>query len=449
MSLIAVFLFWPLMWPMGMFACAEQDSAENRPKVASGLHEARQGTEEEGRREGDLVTLPQKTMDEGEHAEDLFTEEEVRQIIKYKNAIQVDEQLRTLGKINRIEQNERVNWYTGLASGVTNRTVNKDELLLIKDPQTRAVGALDKAIGFLKSVNYFYVLAFILTIACAFVVFPDLFALLSVFFNFIPGIIWEFLWHVGGVALMFGSPFYFSEGTSTYFAFAGCLSFAGSVFFILAHYYDYEVKPPKGILMFLYLVFMVVAIWNRSELIGFLSMITLMGSLGFFVSVHPHMYVIGFENEEVVPRATSSAFWVLYGFVLIRGSGLVPQETQALFESGALFMGALVGYLGMLIMSSNFYEGFTGSWALNNVAMLATCVVGIVTGYALNIPELQKFACTFLVLWALEKPYDIKDADIKYYAWVGLFMGIGVIWAITYVKNHSMEFAREWILFFN
>ena len=150
MSLIAVFLFWPLMWPMGMFACAEQDSAENRPKVASGLHEARQGTEEEGRREGDLVTLPQKTMDEGEHAEDLFTEEEVRQIIKYKNAIQVDEQLRTLGKINRIEQNERVNWYTGLASGVTNRTVNKDELLLIKDPQTRAVGALDKAIGFLK-----------------------------------------------------------------------------------------------------------------------------------------------------------------------------------------------------------------------------------------------------------------------------------------------------------
>jgi len=89
----------------------------------------------------------------------------------------------------------------------------------------------------------------------------------------------------------------------------------------------------------LFIVSATTAFLYTSSLIGFVAVIALLASLGFSAAMYPGCYVIGFEDEDAVGKATTAAFIILTIFVVSRIFGTELPQLE-IFETGALFHAA-------------------------------------------------------------------------------------------------------------
>jgi len=197
----------------------------------------------------------------------------------------------------------------------------------------------------------------------------------------------------------------------------------------------------------LFLAWTPAALLYGSSVLGFLSIAALMGLVGFSVWIMPLCYVVGFKDESALGKATATAFSVLTLFVALRMLGLESWPIPV-FQNGAFWLGSFVGFIGLLIASSRWYDDRDRAipCALANALMLAAGLAAIVIGTMWDIGPLRGVGGTFLVLWFLEKPFEFKYQNAKAYAYVGLLVafeiGLGIYWA----ENH-MAMIAPYLLF--
>jgi len=291
---------------------------------------------------------------------------------------------------------------------------------------------LQRAAGFITFVNVIWLLAIAGGAACAVIFFGSI---LKDLYNLLKGVP---KWLYAGVfyatsASCLGLGWGSGDIARPYMTLVGALALGGSVGYNLA-----ILKERPRFEVFPWLLFMIwtpIAVFGHNNMVGFLSVAALLSALGFSIVVSPLCYMIGFEDKAAVPRATGAALLILATYVGMHVLGAHAPWTSV-FEGGALFLGSFVGYLGLLIMSSRFYGNKgAGHWCGMQVLTFVLGILAIYIGSVFGLESLQKIGGTFLVLWAIEKPFEIPAGSLRGYAFIGLLVSGAAYWFCWHVRT--------------
>ena len=360
-----------------------------------------------------------------------YPPETMQKLLGCKYKIHALEDLEKSEVITPLQAKTGTDEYLKKAQGIASSELTLGELLMLEPIGGQAVEltALQKFAGKITLINTIWIFAICAGVFsfCYLVIqfFPRVFEWLK----YIPMEAYEFAFYLLSIGFMFGG-FFLSKGVGPFVSLTGCLGLAGAQIFSM-HIRKREIKEVRFFAI-LCAIYIPIALLLQSQLIGFIAVIALMGALGFSGAVIPCGFAIGFKDEDALARATSTAFLILIGFVIIRILGYIIPYLQV-FEKGALFMGSFVGYLGLLIASSRWYTKRT-NWLFMQGVMLVACIAALAIGSIFQIGELKKIGGTFFGLWMIEKPFEIPAESATQYAVITLVVSILVFLGCWYAK---------------
>lgn len=198
-------------------------------------------------------------------------------------------------------------------------------------------------------------------------------------------------------------------------ALPGCLGLAAALAWthgarqnsLEPRYRKLRLDPWTVCTMFLTFAWGACAIWQESQILGFITVIMLEAFLGFAIAFLPGMYSIGFTSKTVLPRALFTSLALICCYIpLHQGWWVIP--FAPLFQPGVLFVGTFVYFLGLLIWSSRWY-GHSHRWvyvALQGLT-ISSGLAAVYGGGIFQIQQFQAIGGTFLVLYLLEKYAEI------------------------------------------
>jgi hypothetical protein len=206
------------------------------------------------------------------------------------------------------------------------------------------------------------------------------------------------------------------------------------------------------------IVWGIAAIYYRSYLLGFLTVMALQALLGFSAFVIPGCVGLGFRKEDGIPRATLASFVLLVVFVVLQITGQFepvregsrevsvidprsaadPRAPLVYFRPGAIFMGAFVYFLGLLLLATRFYSGSRGNYLLMQAVTIVSGVAAFYFGATFGIDALLGIGGTFFVLYLLEKYTELPWKDIGW-AW-GLLGFAALLYAAAYLAGHYPQY---------
>lgn len=191
-----------------------------------------------------------------------------------------------------------------------------------------------------------------------------------------------------------------------------------------------------------FLVYGIVAWKYDNSLIGFLCIAAM---FCFFVSnmVHPLCYIFGYCKNEYIPRMTAAAFIMLFMYVAIV-DGLKTGHSTLLyayrvFGDSVLFIGTFIYFCFLLVISSLHYGTFSKSkYLAMQVLAISSGIAAAYFGDLYNIGMLKGVSGTFLVLYFLEKYFEIPGVRLR--AWSLLALSIGLYWLAGFITDHPEYF---------
>lgn len=369
-----------------------------------------------------------------------FSEEVARELVPLRNNVQVLRDMSAAGVVSAQQAQTGATRYLEIAAKVAGRQVTVEELLAISVDQPVKLTGLQKFAGYITFVNTMWVFAIIVGVTCFIYLFGRLIVEIAGLFLAIPAWFYEFLLYAFSLTLILKGD-YFRPGVGQYVALTGCLAFAGA---LIISGIRLKLSAPGSFFLILTAVWGFVALLYSSSLIGFFAVIALMGALGFFVAIHPLVYVIGFKDEDSVGRATAAAFCLLAAFVALQIFG-IPLAHLSVFQPGVLFMGSFVGFLGLLIASTRWYPR-RYPWPLFQLIAIAAGIGALYFGTVYQLPELAKIGGTFFALYLLEKFCEVPVEGRVGYACLGLIGSGAVYWFCLTVKNNP-DFFRPYLFF--
>jgi hypothetical protein len=299
---------------------------------------------------------------------------------------------------------------------------------------------LQVAAGFVTWLNVLSVFAVVIAVACVSVLLKEWFAFLLAAFAAIPVQVYEVLGYGLSLALV-ASGMWLAPADRLWPVFGGSLLFGGMLA-ITSQVHKLK-GGAAGFHGILFAAWTAVAFAYGDSLVGFIAVLAFMGMLGFSAAVIPMGFAVGFTDKDAVPRATSAAFLTTLagtGWYLARGM----DPANPLLE-GALWLGPMVLFLGLLITASSWYATRT-PYAVRQIGPFALGIAGMMVGATYGVPHLAGIAGTFLVLYLIEKAADIPARSLTGYAAIGLvvsaLIGGGVYWA-----QRHMDLIQPYLLF--
>lgn len=171
--------------------------------------------------------------------------------------------------------------------------------------------------------------------------------------------------------------------------------------------------------------------------IAFITVMALQSFLGFSVITAPGCIALGWDESKKVPKSTFASLILLIAYVGTILSGTALPEIIKLFETGCLFMGAFVYYLGLLVMSSKWYcrksqydpeqkkvvTTKRSPYLLMQAITIASGVAAFYLGSSFHIGTLLGIGGTFFVIYLLEKYYEIPWKGV---GWAWSLLGVAV-----------------------
>src|SRR5579883_1302721 len=120
----------------------------------------------------------------------------------------------------------------------------------------------------------------------------------------------------------------------------------------------------------------------------------------------------------------------------------------AVFEFGALFLGSLVGYMGLLYLSTRLPWNYAlrhrkRYWGFQVVTIIAG-VGALFFGSVFQINELQKIGGTFFVAYWLVKLLEIPTKSLPAFARLVVIVGIITIGCCWFALTHQ-ELFQQWL----
>ncbi len=214
-------------------------------------------------------------------------------------------------------------------------------------------------------------------------------------------------------------------------------AFIGSLLFCVAMLFTATVRKVKentvGFFLTLFFVYAVVACTIGSSMIGFIAVMALMGALGFSAMVIPMGFAVGFTDSDSLSRATTAGIVMLIVYVL-QFLGIISLNVLEVFQAGALWMGSIVGFIGLMIHSSKYYE--SKNWGLRQLAPITAGIAAVVVGGQFGIQPLMGIGISFLGLYFIERIFEIAAKSIVSFAVVGIFVSTIIVGLIFLAKDH-------------
>ena len=220
----------------------------------------------------------------------------------------------------------------------------------------------------------------------------------------------------------------------------------GFAFCVAATIWIHELKgdDPRMVLVILMVPWAILAIIFNEAAVGFFAVAAFMGLIGFSIGVGPGYYAFGFEREDDMPRATTTAYLLLAAFIAEKLMWPAAPAYVTVFAPGAFWLGSFVAFTGMLIMSWDWYcEGKVAYWPMQ-ILTVATLVGACALGMFFNIEPLPGMAGTFLVFYVASKAVDFAWASPVAIDFALMFAG-GVLIGSYQVAINNPAIAKHFL----
>lgn len=339
-----------------------------------------------------------------------------------------------------------------------------DELAEMTTPPPNV---LEKALGFFSFLNVIKVTAAILFTIAGFWLFG---VYIIALFTFLPQGVWEVLCYLAcGLLLYIGTLV--DPDFMLLAIVPGCLGLIGSLRLTeMLHFSNEKTDAETGRKSFkegiphwikagiCAFVWGCVALYFSSQVVAFISVLSLLSMLGFSGAFGPFWIAIGFANDSATFRATAAAFVLLAIHVFCTVTGIANGydahvyvsimnfggAEYELFRPGLSFLGSFVYFLGLLIMGSKWFwswrkaeDGPNLYWPMQ-VVMLVSGVAALYLGSVYNMSMLLGVGGTFFYIYILEKYFEIpwKGAG---WAWAALGLS-GILYGFVIFAQKNPQF---------
>lgn len=367
--------------------------------------------------------------------EEEYPDSVLQELLREQLAIAVIDEMGKLGEITPAQQNTAVDRHLAKAREVAGKHLTVEAIAKLQSQTSRVTEEIDqepffkRVLGLDTFMGIVLIIVGIIGIICLIIILVKI--NLPVEFYEAAG------YALSGFLLIYGNTC--SESVRDFVTFPGAFLGCGMLVASIAIHRLGEKFTSVAYFSVITVFLATCAILTHNSITGFVTAIALMSALGFSVITLPGCYVIGFDDRDgkdkaVLARATSAGFLLILVFGLLRVLGSTTSAAH-LFESGALWMGSFVGYLGLLIASSRWYDGHK-NYILKQVVVLMAGVGALFFGSVFGISELQKIGGTFFVLWMVEKFLEIPAKSLVGHCTVGLVTCGWVYIIALFIKAH-------------
>jgi len=341
----------------------------------------------------------------------------------------------------------------GALVNVKNFTLDHFAYLDLTDPNH---GILHRLVGFISFWNVIKVVATILIVISIRNVIGYFLSFLSPIFDFVMPTIVAFLIWIKPVyeaiiyvisLLLLSQSLWYPNDIAKYIAFTGSVfSFGAFIYSSMLHLEDTgRGKESWIIIMGLYvaLTFGIPATWYNSSFLGFLSCCGVYTALGFVVIPLGLGVAIGWDKDDKMQQTmVVNAMFLMCSLMIPHLKDLDTIETLFdPFRFGIHAMGTSIFLLGMLIISSKWYESKTTT-IIRNGQMIGLIIILFYIGNVNEIPSFVNNAGVFTVLYGLEKYAELSYWQDESGYWILLFLTGCSGWFLPfYITTHP-----EWIL---
>lgn len=173
----------------------------------------------------------------------------------------------------------------------------------------------------------------------------------------------------------------------------------------------------------------------QSSMICFSSVMFFMALIGFKFGFGVGYVVIGYDENDIIPSATLASLVVTFMGCFLKLNPI--SKIASLFVPGALWLGPLVFYVSLLILSSKYYPDKYNTQAYVNMNVI-TVIAGLCAvffGNVYDISQLYGFGGTFFTIFLLEKYIELMPNIYEVYAWSTLALGIALYMANMYFRT--------------
>ncbi len=299
---------------------------------------------------------------------------------------------------------------------------------------------LQKAAGMVNFFTLFEILAFLAICWSLKILFPSALLALRRWFARVPMVVYEISLYLASFG--FALTGWLLPDKPFEWGLAGALLLPGAIMFS-AKLRKWE-GSPNNFFSTLSFAWTLLALLYQSQTLGFIAVAAFMARMGFDIGIGRLCYAIGFTGRNVIVKASLVAFIVLSIFV-----GLHIAQWQVpyldVFTTGGMWLGSVVFFSGLLIMSSKWQMPGAAYWPMQVITIFA-CIAAVAIGNLWQLGVLRGIGGTIFVCYLLEKPFEIPFAKRQSYAALALLMSLLVIGAIYWAKQH-MALLTPYLLF--
>lgn len=352
---------------------------------------------------------------------------EAESLSDYSRAIEVVEDLQARGVLSDEAAAEQRSYYTARATELAGRELSAEN--------ADTWFALD---GWTILIGFCVLLGSIGVVIAAGLLFGHyILALLAA----VPVVMWELAFYGTAAGCMFFSG-------ATWIVVVGAVIFAGALAFTNAMHGE-KTWPLSIYSLICTVVWAGAAIYQQSQVVGFLAILSFEAFLGFSVLVGPLCVLIGFKDEDKMAQATFASLLLLLGGVVLSSPTLIDFSGESVgmtvagltapFTFGMLSIGTFVYFLGLLILGSYWYPGKNKlRFTMMQVFMLLSGGLALYFGTTLGLGWLYGVGGTFFVLWICEKYAEFCVESKVGWQWALLF-GAGGLLGAAYLMSQYPE----------
>lgn len=291
--------------------------------------------------------------------------------------------------------------------------------------------------GYLSWLGLFKVLGALVFAGGVFVLFGDI--ILRVLFS--AKVLIEAAGYALSVALIAGGSWVQPEYL-TWTVFLGCILFMGTVFLTLT---IHEIKgdDPKLLAALFMAVWGAVAVYYNLPEVGVLAILALMTLLGFTVIIGRLSYGFGWDDDKQVAPGTTGALLVVAAYIAEKVFMKNAPAYVTVFETGAFYAATIVGFTGLLILSSRWWTK-GAHYVVMQMVTIAIYLAALAIGMTFNINPLAGTAGTLLVFYLAAKPLEVPKHSIAGFG-LALMASGAIMFGAWYLAMQKLDIVKQYL----